>query len=111
MVADTFTFSFTGMQSKNLISTHQTNVIEGIAVYMAAATTDHSGGYTVSIDGQAPVQLDGYSANPTPNCGYAWSSFDMDNTAHSVTVNLTGQSARASTSNVTASSFELDGFT
>lgn len=84
----------------------------GTAVYMAAAKTDISGGYTVSIDGQAPVAIDGFSGtSSTPNCGFAWSSFDLGNTAHSVTVNLTGQSSQATFDGASASSFELDGFT
>lgn len=79
---------------------------------MAAAKTDTSGGYTVSIDGQAPVAIDGFSGtSSTPNCGFAWSSFDLGNTAHSVTVNLTGQSSQATFDGASASSFELDGFT
>lgn len=79
---------------------------------MATAVTDKSGGYSVSIDGQTPVAIDGYSSDTSPTCGFGWSSFDMDNTAHTVYVNLTGQSSQATLDGQSAaSSFELDGFT
>lgn len=65
----------------------------------------------MAVDNGAPVAVDGYSSGSTPDCGFPWSAFDLDNTAHTITVNLTGQSAQASANGVSASSFELDGFT
>lgn len=44
----------------------------GTSVYMAAASTDKSGGYVVSVDNQAVSSIDAFAGtSAAPSCGFA----------------------------------------
>lgn len=83
----------------------------GAAVYLSAAKTNTSGGYTVALDGQSATAIDGYTPGKDPTCGFSWSATSLPNTAHSVTINVTGQSAQAASDGASATTFEFQGFT
>lgn len=76
---------------------------------MSAASTNQSGGYTVSVDSKDAQAVDGYLSGQSATCGVTWSALGLSDGQHVVFVNLTGQSHSAQ--NVAASAFELDGFT
>lgn len=79
---------------------------------MSTASTPKTGSYIVSLDGQPSVAIDGYTSSTQPMCGVTWSAFDLEDTTHTLVVNLTGQSRQATLAAVAnASSFELAGFT
>jgi len=81
----------------------------GSAVYMSTAQFDASGQYSVGIDDQSPVTVDGFSNSQKASCGYGWSASKLQNALHTVVVTTMGQSPSAASGD-DASNFELDGF-
>ena len=76
---------------------------------MSTAQSDTSGQYSVAVDNQAPVAVDGFSNYQSASCGFGWSAPELQNSQHIVVVTTMGQSAVAG-ANTDASNFELDGF-
>lgn len=51
---------------------HVLNLSQGTSIYMAAAKTSTSGGYTVAVDNEAAVSIDAYAgASAVSNCDYS----------------------------------------
>lgn len=79
---------------------------------MATAENSGSGVYSVAVDGQSAVAVDGFVNSKTSTCSYAWSAPSLSDGPHSVVVQLVGQSSKAAANGVAAGTgFELDGFT
>jgi hypothetical protein len=76
---------------------------------MSTAQSDTSGQYSVAIDDQSPVTVDGFTNSQSATCGIGWSSSGLQNALHTVVVTTMGQSTSASSGDA-ASTFELDGF-
>lgn len=75
---------------------------------MSTAQTDTSGKYSVTLDNQTPITIDGFQNSQSAVCGLGWSTSALQNALHTVVVTTMGQSSEASSDG--ASNFELDGF-
>jgi hypothetical protein len=75
---------------------------------MSTTQTDTSGKYSVTLDDQTPVSIDGFQNSQSVVCGLGWSASELQNASHTVVVTTMGQSSEASSDN--ASNFELDSF-
>lgn len=66
----TFVGTFSHLDLSFLYCNNNSSI--GTSVYMAAASTDKSGGYAVSVDNQAMTSVDAFAgASAAPSCGYA----------------------------------------
>lgn len=84
----------------------------GTAVYMATAENSVSGVYSVAVDGESAVAVDGFVNSQTSTCSYAWSAPSLTDGEHTVVVQLVGPSSMAAVNGVAGgTAFELDGFT
>lgn len=79
-------------------------------MFLSAAQSNSSGGYTVTLDGGNPVAIDGYTSSLKTNCSITWGAANLTSGPHIVLISTTGQSAAAPVTGDPAASFELDGF-
>lgn len=77
---------------------------------MSTAQSDTSGQYSVAVDSQNQVIIDGFTKSQNASCGFSWSASGLQNALHTVVVTTMGQSASAGSGSNGASNFELDGF-
>ena len=75
---------------------------------MSTTQTDTSGKYSVTLDNQTPITIDGFQNSQGAVCGLGWSMSALQNALHTIVVTTMGQSSEASSDG--ASNFELDGF-
>jgi hypothetical protein len=84
---------------------------KGTAVYMSTSQSSDSGKFSVTLDQQQPIAVDGFINHSNAVCTTAWNSYGLDDASHTVVVTTMGQSDKGSSiGQNSASSFELDGF-
>jgi len=101
--------SSTASKTNNVGGQTLTFEFTGSAVYMSTAQSDTSGQYSVAVDDQSPVTIDGFSNSQSTSCGFGWNAAGLQNALHTVVVTTMGQSAAAGSGN-DASNLEMDGF-
>jgi len=84
---------------------------EGTAVYMSTSQSADSGKYSIAVDQQQAIAVDGFVNSTNAVCGLSWNSYGLNDGSHTIVVTTMGQSDKASSvGQDSASAFELDGF-